>query len=432
MGRETSGNVVQLCIACFLLGMGSWITVNGLYQELPLIAQTAPEGYNIFSYTAVLVALSNIWPAAFVYFRSKVKASSGSPVWTRFDHWTTLLAIGVFGISTCIFLAFFYDSTAVLAGAERSVALLILIFLSGGVDCMTSVLFYPLVAPFPSLAVTVLIVGEAATGLLAAGLAAVQTASAHFTVSLFFVVLAVVMAASSAAYIWLYWKYLSQERQASSTASTCEVVQHASGQQATLQDRWLFAAYQAALAVVENGIHAVLLPHAVRQYDFIQWSVHLSFAGAALCTLLAHFHPLTSGGALGRAAHSAVAVTAIATIAASATRHAWPAYLIATIVVLCKCLVAYAKTSGFVGLKGTQRQTSNMEGGEEAAAATEDTQDKARLLPLSTSSDETHHTAGIDALYRWGGIGIQVGSCLGAVLFFLLTVVSPVLSQAST
>jgi hypothetical protein len=39
----------DLSAAFVVLGLGAWITVNGVYQELPIIAQTAPEGYDIFS-----------------------------------------------------------------------------------------------------------------------------------------------------------------------------------------------------------------------------------------------------------------------------------------------------------------------------------------------------------------------------------------------
>ena len=39
----------DLAASFIVLGLGAWVTVNGVYQELPYIAQTAPEGYDIFS-----------------------------------------------------------------------------------------------------------------------------------------------------------------------------------------------------------------------------------------------------------------------------------------------------------------------------------------------------------------------------------------------
>ena len=36
-------------VAFVAMGLGAWITTNGVYQELPYVAQTAPEGYGIFS-----------------------------------------------------------------------------------------------------------------------------------------------------------------------------------------------------------------------------------------------------------------------------------------------------------------------------------------------------------------------------------------------
>jgi hypothetical protein len=39
----------EIAAAFVVLGLGAWVTVNGVYQELPIIAETAPEGYDVFS-----------------------------------------------------------------------------------------------------------------------------------------------------------------------------------------------------------------------------------------------------------------------------------------------------------------------------------------------------------------------------------------------
>jgi len=427
MAGKPWGNVAQTSAACFVLGMGAWITVNGLYQELPIIAQSAPEGYNIFSYAAVLVALSNIWPAGFVFARAHLLLSREAKWVKQFDHWTTLLTLGLFGVLSCAFLALFYDKTILLGGTQRSVPLFVLIFLSGGVDCMTSVLFYPFVAPFPTLAVTFLIVGEASTGLLAAALAAIQVSAPHFSVGAFFGVLAVVMGASTAAYLWLSNKVPAAKGTLAVNDTPADVLEPAAPTlHLSRRDMLAFLGYQAALAFVENGVHAVLLPHAVRSPTYIQWSVHLSFGGAAVCTLAAHFLPLRARSLPGYAVHGGVAATALITIAAAAVQTAWPPLVTSVIVIVCKCLVAYAKTSGFVQLKLPHGGADKLQGPPHV----EDTLDGERLLPMQTSKESPHGHISVDAAYRWGGIGIQVGSCVGAVLFFVLTVVAPVLAQA--
>ena len=52
------------------LGLGSWITTNGIFQELPHVARTVPEGYDIFSYATLLVSFSNIFAIGYFCFRT--------------------------------------------------------------------------------------------------------------------------------------------------------------------------------------------------------------------------------------------------------------------------------------------------------------------------------------------------------------------------
>jgi hypothetical protein len=49
MPPETAKVRVDIAAAFVVLGLGAWVTVNGVYQELPVIADSAPEGYDIFS-----------------------------------------------------------------------------------------------------------------------------------------------------------------------------------------------------------------------------------------------------------------------------------------------------------------------------------------------------------------------------------------------
>uniref|UniRef100_A0A671MD40 Riboflavin transporter n=1 Tax=Sinocyclocheilus anshuiensis TaxID=1608454 RepID=A0A671MD40_9TELE len=45
-----------------LFGMGSWVTICGLWVELPLIVPQVPEGWYLPSYISVIVQLANIGP----------------------------------------------------------------------------------------------------------------------------------------------------------------------------------------------------------------------------------------------------------------------------------------------------------------------------------------------------------------------------------
>uniref|UniRef100_A0A3Q3JPB1 Riboflavin transporter n=1 Tax=Monopterus albus TaxID=43700 RepID=A0A3Q3JPB1_MONAL len=47
-----------------LFAMGSWISVNSLWVELPVIVNVLPEGWNLPAYLSVLTALGNLGPIA--------------------------------------------------------------------------------------------------------------------------------------------------------------------------------------------------------------------------------------------------------------------------------------------------------------------------------------------------------------------------------
>mmetsp|Transcript_37308 Transcript_37308/g.48264 ORF Transcript_37308/g.48264 Transcript_37308/m.48264 type:complete len:247 (+) Transcript_37308:266-1006(+) len=94
-------------------------------------------------------------------------------------------------------------------GQDHSVGLLFGSFVGGSVDCLTSLLFYPFAAQFPSFITSYLLAGEAFTGLLASVLASAQMTTndpsdnLRFSVTVFFLLLAVIMGASALAFLFL-------------------------------------------------------------------------------------------------------------------------------------------------------------------------------------------------------------------------------------
>jgi len=177
----------DLGIAFAVLGLGAWITVNGVYQELPYIAQRAPEGYDIFSWMVVALAASNLAPLLYMALRrrSDLKAlAEADPLnlalqrqwWDLFDSFAILAGVGFVGTSVFLALALAWHATATLgvSRSEISVGLLACVFVGGGVDALTSVLFYPLAAKFPKGCTACLLAGEALSGLFAAILASIQ------------------------------------------------------------------------------------------------------------------------------------------------------------------------------------------------------------------------------------------------------------------
>ncbi|XP_061679885.1 riboflavin transporter 2 isoform X2 [Syngnathoides biaculeatus] len=152
-------------LAC-LFGMGSWVSINGLWVELPLIVPHVPEGWYLPSYLSVLIQMANAGPLLVTLMhRFRPGALSETAV---------VYAIIGLGAVAGFLLAFFWKEAVVVAGAPRSVALLILTFFLAAVDCTSSVTFLPFMTRLAPQYLTTYYVGEGVSGLLPALVALVQ------------------------------------------------------------------------------------------------------------------------------------------------------------------------------------------------------------------------------------------------------------------
>ncbi|XP_037630076.1 solute carrier family 52, riboflavin transporter, member 3-A [Sebastes umbrosus] len=206
-------------LAC-AFGLGSWVAVNGLWVELPLIVNTLPEGWELPSYLTVIIQLANLGPLLVTIMH---KLFPG-----RLKENVVIFSILSIGILSCILLVFFWDRTTVVAGASRSTAFFILTFFLSLVDCTSSVTFLPFMMQLPAKYITTFFIGEGLSGFLpgvvalgqSVGIAkcvnSSQTAgnltgwSSHteylppnFSIEVFLVLLAVMMCFSLAAFVAL-------------------------------------------------------------------------------------------------------------------------------------------------------------------------------------------------------------------------------------
>ncbi|KAJ7374854.1 hypothetical protein OS493_005207 [Desmophyllum pertusum] len=141
-----------------VFGTGSWIAVNGLWVELPIIVQEIPESWSLPSYLTVIIQMANIAPLAFTL---------GNKLYPRVVREVPVIYISLFiGTAACVLLAFFWKETTFIAGAERSTALLVLCFFLSMVDCSSSVTFLPYMATFRELYMSPYFGGEGLSGLL--------------------------------------------------------------------------------------------------------------------------------------------------------------------------------------------------------------------------------------------------------------------------
>ncbi|XP_062248338.1 solute carrier family 52, riboflavin transporter, member 3-A [Platichthys flesus] len=209
-------------LAC-AFGLGSWVAVNGLWVELPLIVNSLPEGWDLPSYLTVIIQLANMGPLLVTLMHKLCPGPHKECVVIY-----TILSIGVV---SCILLAVFWDTTTVVAGASYSLAFFIITFFLSLVDCTSSVTFLPFMTQLPAKYITTYFFGEGLSGFIPGVVALAQgvgiarcvdsnqtegnhthgnASTSHteylppnFSIEVFFAFLAVMMSVSLAAFVAL-------------------------------------------------------------------------------------------------------------------------------------------------------------------------------------------------------------------------------------
>ncbi|XP_045911765.1 solute carrier family 52, riboflavin transporter, member 3-A [Micropterus dolomieu] len=144
-------------LAC-AFGLGSWVAVNGLWVELPLIVNTLPEGWELPSYLTVIIQLANLGPLLVTLMHKLCPGCLKEHV--------VIYSILCIGVLSCILLAFFWDKTTIVAGALHSTAFFIITIFLSLVDCTSSVTFLPFMTQLPAKYVTTFFIGEGLSGFI--------------------------------------------------------------------------------------------------------------------------------------------------------------------------------------------------------------------------------------------------------------------------
>jgi riboflavin transporter 2 len=141
-----------------LFGIGSWVAINGLWVELPLLVQRLPEAWDLPSYLVIIIQLANIGPVTYTLATTLSKGKvTERPV--------VFLMVTV-GAAACLLLGFFWDATSFVGGDKHSTALFVLAFCLAMVDCTSSVVFLPFMTVFKPSYITALYIGEGFSGLV--------------------------------------------------------------------------------------------------------------------------------------------------------------------------------------------------------------------------------------------------------------------------
>lgn len=163
-GRVKCGRVI-VHLLVILFGVSTWIGVNGIFIELPLLVGIAPEGWHLPAYIVIIAQSANVGPVIYALLhKSKCQPNESSCI-------LCLLCLQVLAMGLLIF---FYDRTVAIGGERRSLILLVSVFFSALVGCFSSVLFMPYLRDFDDVYIVSYFVGEGFSGVLPSVVALIQ------------------------------------------------------------------------------------------------------------------------------------------------------------------------------------------------------------------------------------------------------------------
>lgn len=161
--NRTSKLLVHLLVILF--GISSWIAINGLWVQTPLLVDRLPESWDLPFYIVVITQLANIGPITY----SILKRYSIRDLEIRSIH-----CIMFAGTMACLLLAMFWNVTSPIGNSETSVVFLIMTGILSMVDCTSSVLFLPFIANYRRQYLSSLLIGEGLSGVVPSFAALIQ------------------------------------------------------------------------------------------------------------------------------------------------------------------------------------------------------------------------------------------------------------------
>lgn len=153
-------------ILAVLFGIGSWIGVSSTYLQLPIITNTAPEGWKLSSYVDLTVQSGNIGAVTYVLYQK----FASKKLYDAYVIYVTMViaCIAAFG------MAFFYDKTIEIFDKPRSVFLIGFTCLFSFVACLSSVVAMPFMGRFREIYLVSYLLGQGLNGFLSSILTLIQ------------------------------------------------------------------------------------------------------------------------------------------------------------------------------------------------------------------------------------------------------------------
>ena len=157
---------IPVYILMALFGMSSWIDLNGLWTQFPLLVDVLPEYWNLPSYVVLIIQCGNIGLLAYGLYYWFVPAP--------LKVWPAIFVIIIIGALGCLMMSFFWDYTTFIGGDSHSTALFVLTGFLSFVDCMSSVVYLTFMGGFKPQYISGYYVGEGLSGLIPALLGLAQ------------------------------------------------------------------------------------------------------------------------------------------------------------------------------------------------------------------------------------------------------------------
>lgn len=156
----------QVTLASLLFGLGSWITITGFWQELPVLTDRLPEKWTLSSQLTLFIQAANVGPLIYAVGRSfklchTVSHGHDSHGVIVFNHMSMII-----GVISCLSLIFWWDKTVYVLGGYRSLVVLVSSFGLSLLDCTSSVCFLVFMARFRERHLTPYLIGEGLSGFI--------------------------------------------------------------------------------------------------------------------------------------------------------------------------------------------------------------------------------------------------------------------------
>lgn len=132
-----------------IIGIGSWIGINSLWIQLPLLVNVLPESWYLASYLVIIIQLANIGPLAYAFVQKLFPIPDNIIIYG-------LLAMGVVA---GVLMTIYYDVTSFLFGQDRSVVFFAIVFVFALIGCTSSVLFMPYFGRFREIYLVTYLIG---------------------------------------------------------------------------------------------------------------------------------------------------------------------------------------------------------------------------------------------------------------------------------